>query len=167
MNEDGEDRIHVRDYKKKTNFKIEAIILDLYKDKIYWLEQDESKKETYIRYSNLDGSGVNTLNFKNNTRRYAPTIAVDEKHVYFAQVKDSNNRNFVISRMDKTTGDLDKQFRISHANTKEVSYGLEEIIVLNPQQVKSDHPCRKNNGGCPGFCFGVPGKNGHLAEKCK
>lgn len=152
---------------------IYGIAVDQYDNRVYWLEYEkEPAFSTQIRFVNLMGGEVETFepysSTGNITYNTEQQISVDSKYVYFVTLSH-NGTGLESSSLKRAQKDgqnfVDEDFEVVE-NKHNYTGKFGSVLVLGgmPQNVREDHPCKNDNGGCDGFCVPVPGEA--LGKKC-
>lgn len=155
-----------------SNVRIESLALDYYEHKVYWTEKDNSIKKINIRYTNLNGDEPKTaqLGESYESNGVGVNLALDDKYVYYVTQNVSEktgSAEYSLFRAVKTSGEIDEDFEITNTDSAYGNGNFKYIMVLSgePQFISENHPCRYDNGGCVGYCFGIPGDK-KLTKKC-
>ncbi|XP_016842293.1 low-density lipoprotein receptor-related protein 2 [Nasonia vitripennis] len=139
---------------------ISTLAIDFHADRLYWSEPSSE----VIKHSKLDGSDVKSfrtgLLYVGLYNGALGSIAIDKDYIYY--ISKSPN---TVQRHKKINDEKDETFKLK-ANQETP---IVELMVYDPdaQQVREDHPCLSNNGGCQKFCFVRSQNDGKLKRSCK
>lgn len=140
------------------------MVLDFYTNTLFWStfnRKSGSDVANSIHCSKLNGQ--NELKFVISENIVQRRITVDKNYIYYPMRGDYST----IVRIHKNNGTRDLNFNITNYNHTVKSYAIDLINLGLPQEIRVDHPCQINNGGCTGLCLALHIKNGKLKKVCK
>lgn len=96
-----------------THVTINVVTLDYDKQNVYWIEMDNESKQKRIRFTNVNGTGVENFEIKNSSSNgdyHTKHLAVDKHYVYYV-VKLSDGFDH-LQRANKVNGNFDVDFDV-------------------------------------------------------